>query len=253
MSNKTFGIDISKHNGLINWDALKNSKKVDYAIIRAGYGKLLSQKDINFERNYSEAKRVGIPVGCYWYSYAKTVSEAQTEARVFLKAIEGKQFEYPVYLDFEEESQFKLGRSTCSAMAKAFLEIIEKAGYFTGIYSSKSGLENYIDTDTRKKYSVWVAHVNVNQTTYSMPFDMWQFTWKGKIDGISGDVDCNYCYKDFSTIIKNAGLNGFTKASGTVKDSNVIINNDKKEDKKETIKITLEIDGVNYTGTLEKS
>ena len=205
----TKGIDVSKHNGLIDWKQVK--KNVDFSVIRAGYGRLIEQKDKQFERNYAGCKESNIPCGVYWYSYAKTVAEAQTEARVFLDVIKGKQFEYPVYLDLEEESQFRLGKNTCSAIAEAFLEIVEKAGYFVGIYSSKSGLENYIDASIRKKYSVWVAHVNVQKTSYSMPFDMWQYSWKGRIDGISGDVDCNYCYKDFPAIIKNAGLNGFPK------------------------------------------
>lgn len=206
----TKGIDVSKHNGVIDWAKVKKSG-VDFAVIRAGYGRLIEQKDKQFENNYAGCKEQGIPCGAYWYSYAHSVAEAQTEARVFLQAIKGKQFEFPVYLDFEEASQFRLGKVTCSAMAEAFLEIVERAGYFVGIYSSKSGLENYIDASIRKKYSVWVAHVGVNKTSYSMPFDMWQYSWKGRIDGISGDVDCNYAYKDFPAIIQGKGLNGFPK------------------------------------------
>ena len=154
-----YGIDVSRHNGAINWNSVKDSGKVDFVILRAGYGKLTSQKDERFEEYYSACKKLGIPVGAYWYSYAKTVTEAEQEARVFLEIIKGKQFEFPVYLDFEEASQFRLGKVTCSAMARAFLEIVESAGYFVGIYSSKSGLENYLDAEIREKYSVWVAHV----------------------------------------------------------------------------------------------
>ena len=106
----TKGIDISKHNGSIDWQKVRNSGSVDFAVLRSGYGRLISQKDQQFERNYAECKKYGIPIGTYWYSYAHSVSEIQTEARVFLEAIKGKQFEYPVYLDFEEESQFKLGK-----------------------------------------------------------------------------------------------------------------------------------------------
>lgn len=209
----TKGIDVSVHNGVIDWDKVRRSSQVDFAVIRAGYGRLISQKDKQFENNYAGCKENDIPCGVYWYSYAHSVAEAQTEARVFLEAIKGKSFEFPVYLDFEEASQFRLGKATCSAMARAFLEIVESAGYFVGIYSSKSGLENYLDADIRRKYSVWVAHVNVAKTSYSMPYDVWQYSWKGKIDGISGDVDCNYCYKNYPTIIKGAGLNGFPKST----------------------------------------
>ena len=208
----TKGIDVSKHNGVIDWSKVKKSG-VDFAVIRAGYGRLIEQKDKQFENNYAGCKEQGIPCGAYWYSYAHSTAEIQTEARVSLQAIKGKQFEYPIYLDMEEKSQFNLGKATCSAMAKAFLEILENAGYFVGIYSSKSGLENYIDADIREKYTVWVAHVNVAKTSYAMPFDVWQYSWKGRIDGISGDVDCNYGYKDFPTIIQGRGLNGFEKST----------------------------------------
>ena len=213
------GIDVSKHNGTIDWQKAKASGSVDFAVIRAGYGKLISQKDVQFERNYAECKKYNIPVGCYWYSYAHSVSEIQTEARVFLEVIKGKQFEYPVYLDFEEKSQFALGKSTCTAMAKAFLDILEKAGYYAGMYCSTYYLTNYFDDSVKDRYTIWLAHVNVSKPTYTKAYDIWQYSWNGKVDGItggSGKVDMNYCYKeDFPEIIKKAGLNGFTKASDT--------------------------------------
>lgn len=208
------GIDVSKHDGTIDWQKVKNSGEVDFAILRAGYGKLISQKDVQFERNYSECKKYSIPTGCYWYSYAKSVSEIQTEARVFLEAIKGKQFEYPVYLDFEEKSQFALGKAKCTEMAKAFLEILENAGYYAGIYSSKSHLENYFTEDILRNYTVWVAHYGVSKTSYKYPFDIWQYSSNGSVPGINHRCDMNYCYKeDFPETIKSSGLNGFAKTS----------------------------------------
>lgn len=207
------GIDVSKHQGYIDWQKVKNSGKVDYAIIRAGFGSSISQKDSKFEANYANAKKNGIPVGAYWYSYAKDTRAAKTEAEVFLKVIEGKTFEYPIYLDIEEASQFRLGKSKVTEIVKVFCETLEKAGYFVGIYSSKSGL-SYIDPSVRDKYTVWVAHVNVQKTNYSGPHDQWQYSWKGSIPGIRGDVDLDYSYKDFESIIKSAGKNGFKRESG---------------------------------------
>ena len=213
------GVDVSKHNGTIDWQKAKNSGSVDFAVLRAGYGRLISQKDIQFERNYSECKKYNILVGAYWYSYAKSVPEIQTEARVFLEVIKGKQFEYPVYLDFEEKSQFALGKAKCTEMAKAFLTILENAGYYAGLYSFKSMLDNCFTDDILTRYTVWLAHVNVSKTSYSKPFGIWQYSWEGKVDGItggSGKVDMNYCYKtDFPEAIKKAGLNGFTKSAET--------------------------------------
>ena len=91
----TKGIDVSYVQGVIDWDRVKASGKVDFAILRAGYGKESSQVDDQFARNYSECKRLGIPVGVYWYSYATTAAEAKREAQVCLDTIQGKQFEYP--------------------------------------------------------------------------------------------------------------------------------------------------------------
>lgn len=234
------GIDVSKHNGVIDWAKVKKSGDVDFAVIRAGYGKLISQKDAMFEKNYAGCKGNGIPVGAYWYSYAHSVAEIQQEARVFLDVISGRQFEFPVYLDFEEESQFKLGREKCSAMAKAFLEILENAGYFAGLYCSTYYLNQYFDDSVKDRYSIWLAHVNVQKPTYAKPYDMWQYSWKGRIDGISGDVDCNYCYKDFPAIIKNAGLNRFPKT----------VEKPVETVEKQGVDVQLMICGKQYSGTV---
>lgn len=206
------GIDISKHDGAIDFRKVKESGLADFAILRAGYGKLISQKDIKFEEFYKGCKENGIPCGAYWYSYAKSVSEIQTEARVFLEVIKGKQFEYPVYLDFEEKSQFNLGKAKCTEMAKAFLEILENAGYYAGIYSSKSHLENYFTEDILNHYTIWVAHYGVSKTSYKYPYDIWQYSESGNISGINHKCDLDYCYKaDFPQTIKAMGFNGFKK------------------------------------------
>lgn len=207
------GIDISVHDGAVDFGKVKSSGLADFIIIRAGYGKLIEQKDKRFETYYKGCKDNNIPVGSYWYSYAKSVSEIQTEARVFLEAIKDKQFEYPVYLDFEEKSQFALGKVKCSEMAKAFLDILEHAGYYAGLYSSKSQLENYFTEDILKRYTIWVAHYGVSKTSYKYPYHIWQYSSDGTVSGINHRVDMNYCYKeDFPEIIKSNGLNGFVKS-----------------------------------------
>ena len=207
------GIDISVHDGIIDFKKVKSSGLAAFIIVRAGYGQLISQKDKRFEKNYAGCKENSIPVGSYWYSYAESVSGIQTEAKVFLETIKGKQFEYPVYLDFEEKSQFALGKAKCSEMAKAFLDILENAGYYAGIYSSKSYLENYFTEEILRRYTVWVAHYGVSETSYKYPFDMWQYSSDGSVPGINHRCDMNYCYKEnFPEIIKSAGLNGFPKS-----------------------------------------
>jgi len=210
------GIDISKHDGAIDFRKVKESGLADFAILRAGYGKLISQKDVQFERNYAECKKYGIPCGAYWYSYAKSVSEMQTEAKVFLEAIKGKQFEYPVYLDFEEKSQFNLGKSKCCEMAEAFMTVLEKAGYYTGIYCSSYYLNSIFKELVDGRYTVWCAHYGVSKPSYTGTYDIWQYSSTGTVSGINHKCDLNYCYKeDFPEIIKSAGLNGFTKNSNS--------------------------------------
>lgn len=204
------GIDVSRHQGIIDWKKVKQSG-IDFTILRAGYGKIVSQKDSFFEQNYAGCVEAGIPVGVYWYSYAMSEKEAQQEAAACLSCIQGKQFEYPVFFDIEEKKQLALGKTACSKIAAAFLEAMEEAGYFVGIYSSKSHLENYISEELRKQYAIWVAHYGVEKTNYSGDFGMWQKSDKGKISGISGNVDLDECYVDYPEIIRNAGLNCFTK------------------------------------------
>lgn len=203
------GIDVSKHQGVIDWSKVKASGKVDFAVIRAGYGKVISQKDPQFEANYKGCTENGIPCGAYWYSYAMSAEEAVKEAETCLSAIKGKQFAYPIYFDFEEKKQIALGRTAVSGIVRAFCETLEKAGYVAGIYSMKSGLESCLTADVRSAYTNWVAHVGVTKTSYS-GHDMWQYSWKGSIPGISGDVDFNYCYRDFPAEIAAAGKNGYT-------------------------------------------
>lgn len=233
-----YGIDVSRHQGTINWQKVKTSGKADFVILRAGYGKLLSQKDVCFEQYYAQCKALGIPVGAYWYSYAVSEAEARQEAEVFLKVISGKQFEYPVYFDIEEPAQFALGRNKCSAMAEVFLDTLEKAGYFAGLYMSKSPLETYMTEKIRRRYAVWVAHYGVEKTSYSGQFGMWQKSDSGSVDGISGKVDIDECYLDYPTLIRSAGYNGFPKQN-----SDAISVKEKKQ-------IVLKIDGKTYSGTL---
>lgn len=202
------GIDVSYHNGNIDWNKVK-SDGVDFAIIRAGYGKVISQKDKKFEENYAGAKKAGIPVGAYWYSYATTVAEAQQEARVFLEAIKGKQFEMPVYFDIEEKNQM----SNASALIQAFCSVVEAAGYFVGFYMSESYTRSYVSLETRQRYSHWNARWGSSQ---DLGAPMWQYTDSGSVAGISGHVDMNRCYSNFEAIIKANGLNGFEATGATV-------------------------------------
>lgn len=205
-------IDISKHNGSIDFAKVK-ADGISGVIIRAGFGRHISQKDPTFETYYSNAKAAGLNVGAYWYSYASSATEAKTEAAVFIEAIKGKKFDLPVYLDIEEEKHVALDRTICSAMVEAFCSTLEAAGYFAGVYSFDSFFGSNLNAEVQKKYSCWVARVENVKPVYCKSYGMHQYTWKGAVKGVSGAVDVSYCYKDFPKIIKNAGLNGWKKAA----------------------------------------
>lgn len=212
------GIDISEFNN-INWDSYKN---LNFVIIRAGYGRYENQKDKLFEQHYSNAKNRNIPKGCYWYSYAKSVSEAIEEANVCLKIIKGKQFEYPIYIDVEEKTQFALGKEMVSSIIKAFCETLEKAGYCVGFYCNLNFYNNVVSDEIKKRFTCWLAQWDVNTPSVSVP--LWQY----HVDS----VDHDKCSMDFPKIIKERHLNGF-----------------RPETKK--IKVTIEFDDHKYSGLLE--
>lgn len=227
---KAKGIDVSKHQGEIDWDKVKASGQVDFAMLRAGYGKEYSQIDPQFERNYSECKRLGIPCGAYWYSYATTAAEAKQEAAVCLSALSGKQFEYPIAFDIEEEKSLQ----NADALCQAFCGALESAGYYAMIYSYKSALQTYFSDAVKKKYDTWLAHVNVQQSDYSGNYGLWQYSWTGSMPGISGDVDLDYAYKDYPGIIKSARLNGLRDTTES-KESDSSKNTDESSDTLEKI------------------
>ena len=203
------GIDVSVHNGTIDWQKVKNTG-IDFAILRAGYGKFESQKDERFEENYAGAKAVGLPIGAYWYSYAVTPDEARQEAEVCISILKDKQFEYPIFFDQEEKSQFDTGKENCSAMIRAFCDVLEKNGYWVGLYTNRSTLDTLIDDDIKTRYAIWAAEWGSN-LNYSGSVGIWQFSSRGFVDGITGNVDLNAGYVDYPTLIKENGLNGFTK------------------------------------------
>lgn len=196
------GIDISRYQGTPDFAKLKN--EVDFVIIQAGFGRYSSQKDAQFERNYAECKKHGIPVGAYWFSYASSQTDAMYEAVACNDVIKGKQFEYPIYFDIEGNACDYNTSEKC----KYFCNELEKRGWFTGIYISRSPAQQFLDDYCRKNYALWLAEYD-SSLNWTGPVGIWQYSSTGRYNGINGDVDSNYCYVDYPTIIKKAGLNGF--------------------------------------------
>ena len=184
------GIDVSKHNGNIDWGKVK-AAGIEFAILRIGYGMYDNQKDIQFENNYRGATNNGIPVGVYLYSYARSVAEAEKEADCVIKWLANRKLQLPVYFDIEDKSQQNLGKTTLDNMCKAFCNKIEKAGYWAGIYANKYWSTSIISgPELGKRYTYWVAQY-AGSCTYSGPYAIWQYSSDGKVNGISGRVDMN--------------------------------------------------------------
>ena len=203
---KALGIDLSGWDDVVYWDTLKN--QVKFVILRAGIGQ--GGTDSVYEKYYKKCKEIGMPVGAYWYSKATTVKAAQQEANYMLQRLKGKKFEYPIYYDIEWSEIFKLGKKKVSNIAASFCKVLEKAGYYCGIYSSLSFFNEYFTEEVKERYDLWIAAWDTSKPKGAK---MWQFTNKGQsmVSGITDDdeVDLNYDYVNYPPIIKENHFNGY--------------------------------------------
>ena len=193
----SFGIDVSKWNGTIDWTAVKNSG-VNYVIIRCGYrgsstGALV--EDPKFKANIQGANAAGLKVGVYFFSQAVNKAEAVEEASMTIELIRKYKISYPVFLDVEGSGGRgdKVDKATRTDVIKAYCETVQNAGYTAGVYANKSWLTNKIDAGQLSKYKIWLAQYAATPT-YTGRYDMWQYKSTGKISGISGNVDLNISY-----------------------------------------------------------
>jgi GH25 family lysozyme M1 (1,4-beta-N-acetylmuramidase) len=202
------GIDVSAWQGEIEWETVK-SAGVDFAIIRAGYGQYTDQKDKFFDVNMAGAKAAGLGVGVYWYCYADTPERAVREAEACYEIIKDYKLDYPVYYDIEDSSISRLSEDELSEIADAFCSTMESKGYYTGITSYTNFLNMKFSPEVFRKYDIWVAHYGVNKPGYGGNYGIWQYTSTGRVNGIVGAVDMDYCYKDYPSIMEYNGLNGY--------------------------------------------
>lgn len=192
-----FGIDVSEHNGQINWDIVKG--QISFAILRLGWigNKENHTLDRQFERNYSECKRLGIPVGVYVYCYSNNERTARSGAVWSLDQLNNKSLDLPVYIDMEDSSIQGIGKDTLTKICIAFNNVIEKAGKWAGVYANENWFNNYLHKDEIKtKYTTWIASYKFGTDCYIGSYDIWQNSSNGKINGINGKVDTNYMYRD---------------------------------------------------------
>ena len=209
---KVRGIDVSMHQGNIDFEKVKNSG-VKFVIIRCNnWNEITNQveKDPCFERNYKAAKAAGFDIGAYYYTWECSASGAARDAELCMSYLKGKKFEYPIYFDLEWSKAFAQGKATCDAMVRALCGRLEDNGYFAGLYISRIPLQTYISPDVASSYSLWIAEYGA-KCNYDGLFGMWQYSSTGRISGINGDVDLDECYVDYPTLIKSGGFNGYPK------------------------------------------
>lgn len=195
------GIDVSKYQGNIDWGAVAASG-INFAIIRVGYrgsasGALV--QDPYFKKNISGATKAGIKVGLYFFTQAVNEAEAVEEASMAMSLASGYKVTYPIFIDTESASNGRangLSKSARTAVAKAFCQTVRNGGYKAGVYASKSWYANQLNASALNGYCIWVAQYN-SSCTYSGKYDMWQYSSKGSVSGIKGNVDMNISYTGY--------------------------------------------------------
>ena len=197
------GVDVSTHNGMVDWKTVEQGC-VEFAIIRAGFGNTASQQDRQFSANMKGTLEAGVPVGVYWFSYARSVEEARTEAKACLEVISSYQSQivYPVFFDFEydseeyaEEAGVVVNARYVTDVTKAFCETIAAAGYRAGYYTNQDYYKNKLYPTELEDYELWLADYT-GGPAYECSIQ--QYTSTGKLEGISGNVDMNICFKEYS-------------------------------------------------------
>lgn len=206
--NYSKGIDVSEHNGFIDWEKVKKSGEVSFAMLRAGYG-VSGNVDKRFHRNASECNRLGIPIGIYYFSYATSSEDALIEAEKCLSIISDYKIDYPVAYDFEDDSVRVcrnvsiniVGKDFPTSLALNFLNRIFQNGYKPMLYTNPAYIDRYFDLNKLKKYPVWLACWPVCDPDLSVgpprKCDIWQYSSTGSVPGIKSAVDLNACYVSY--------------------------------------------------------
>lgn len=222
---KKFGIDISRWQGDFDMQRAK-AEGVEFVIVKGGGGDSGLYVDRQFAANYDNAKKLGLLVGCYWFSKALSKAQAVQEANYFHEqCLKGRQFELPVYMDVENKAMLALGKRGLTDIVKAFVDTLKAKGWLVGVYSSKSMFSSYMYDDELAAYPHWIAQW-ATACTYPSEYGMWQFggeTNKLRSNQVAGVVcDQDYMLVDYPTMIKSQGLNGFKKVevskTATIKD-----------------------------------
>lgn len=201
-----YGVDVSQWQGTVDWKKVKASG-ISFVFIRSSYTSLSSfslHEDPKFATNVKNAAAAGLKVGVYHYSGATSASEAKKEAEYVLKVLSPykSKITLPVVIDYETNgsdriytSYKKTSKSTRTTYMTTFCDTVQKSGYTGGIYCSTSWYSTFFEPSKLEKYSCWVAQW-AKKNTYAYDYDFWQYSDKGKVNGITGSVDSNFWYTD---------------------------------------------------------
>ena len=196
-----YGIDVSRYQGDIDWAKVAASG-VKFALLRAGSQNSSGPYiDPYFEQNYAGAKAAGIAVGAYIYTYAETEAEQNDEILTILPALEGKTFEYPVFVDVEDKSLTGIGKAALTQLVKRYMDILDQKGFVPGWYSYTNYINSYLCPEVLADYPLWVADYR-SSLGYTGDYHIWQYTSSGTVPGISGKVDLN---RDYHRYIASTG------------------------------------------------
>lgn len=199
------GIDISSHQGVIDWETV-HAAGVDFALIRAayrGYGSGELMEDERFHENVQGALAAGVDVGVYCFSQAVTIEEAREEAELTLSMLKDYEITYPVVFDWEfvSANEARTGNISVKALTDctvAFCEAVQEAGYIPMVYQNKHTSLFKLDLSRVAEFDFWLAEYN-ETPGYHYNYDIWQYTDRGTLPGITGEVDLNICFKDYTS------------------------------------------------------
>ena len=198
------GIDISEYQGDIDFNLLKGN--IDFAIVRTSIGNF--REDKKYKQNIRGLESIEVPYGVYHYSYATNENEARDEASKFINLIRNYKPLYPAVIDLEPDKRNEnTNKNELNKVAQVFCEMLEESGYYAMIYSNKNFFETVLNESILDKYDKWLAEWK-SEPTYNKSFGIWQYTSKGSVPGITGNVDKDIAYKDYPIIIREKGLNG---------------------------------------------
>lgn len=221
---KIYGIDVSHHQGKIDWAKIASElRRVNsgtspgFAILRAGYsnrnGKGGLWEDSQFIANVAGCEKNGVPMGVYFYCYDQSPEAARITAKHVVNLLKGHKWDYPIYYDVEYEPYNKTcGRAQNTAIIKAALEVLERAGYYAAVYCSRDFFLNYTNLSSLSGFDKWEAAYTSSDSA-AVENGLWQYSSKNAlgIAGFGSSLDCDVSYKDYPAIMRSAGLNGYTK------------------------------------------